>query len=174
MLGPDRPLLSIYAQKTSPPMARLIDIWGTTFWHVHPMKTQISLRIRAVWSEFLLSALGHCILGYLNCPSWRFWSESSLVAHVWKCDFWECSSSVLFYTGQIKWSSTLQIQSCKQVSWFWITLRKRAYPNILKISPPKTGSFQIKILIYFCSKHRLWVLVRNASPMHTPVNPVLL
>ena len=34
-------------------------------------------------------------------------------------------------------------------------LRKHAYSNILKILPPKTESFQIKILIffsYFCSK----------------------
>ena len=46
------------------------------------------------------------------------------------------------------------------------SLRKHAYSNILKISPPKTESFQIKNLIYFsyfCSKHRLWVLVRTAS-----------
>ena len=31
----------------------------------------------------------------------------------------------------------------------WNTLRKHAYSNILKISPPKTESFQIKILILF-------------------------
>ena len=45
------------------------------------------------------------------------------------------------------------------------SLRKHAYSNILKISPPKPESFQIKILIfsYFCSKHRLWELVRIAS-----------
>ena len=35
------------------------------------------------------------------------------------------------------------------------SLRKYAYSNILKISPPQTERFQIKILIfsYFCSKH---------------------
>ena len=49
------------------------------------------------------------------------------------------------------------------------SLRKHAYPNtcILKISPPKTGSFQTKEYWYFsnfCSKHKLWVLVRTASP----------
>ena len=52
------------------------------------------------------------------------------------------------------------------VSCVYMSLRKHAYSNILKISPPKTKSFQIKILIlfsYFCSKHRLWVLVRTAS-----------
>ena len=31
----------------------------------------------------------------------------------------------------------------------FMTLRKHAYSNILKISPPKTESFQIKILIFF-------------------------
>ena len=30
-----------------------------------------------------------------------------------------------------------------------LTLRKHAYSNILKNSPPKTESFQIKILIFF-------------------------
>ena len=30
-----------------------------------------------------------------------------------------------------------------------ITLREHAYSNILKIAPPKTESFQIKILIFF-------------------------
>ena len=45
-------------------------------------------------------------------------------------------------------------------------LRKHTYSNILKISPPKTESFQIKFwyFSYFCSKHRLSVLVRTASP----------
>ena len=47
------------------------------------------------------------------------------------------------------------------------TLRKHAYSNILKFLPRKNENFQIKkflIFIHFCSKHRLWVLVRNASP----------
>ena len=30
---------------------------------------------------------------------------------------------------------------------FWWSLRKHAFSNILKISPPKTENFQIKILI---------------------------
>ena len=47
-----------------------------------------------------------------------------------------------------------------------ITLQKQAYSNILKILPPKNENFQIKnsdIFSYFCSKNRLWVLVRTAS-----------
>ena len=35
-----------------------------------------------------------------------------------------------------------------------VTLRKHAYSNILKISPPKTESFQIKILIFFIFLHK--------------------
>ena len=45
-------------------------------------------------------------------------------------------------------------------------LRKHAYSNILKILSPKTEKIQIKTswyFSYFCSKHRLWVLVRTAS-----------
>ena len=46
-----------------------------------------------------------------------------------------------------------------------MVLRKHAYSNIQKISPPKTEKFQTKnwYFSYFCSKHRLWVLVRTAS-----------
>ena len=42
----------------------------------------------------------------------------------------------------------------------------RDMQNILKISPPKIERFQIKILniFIFLLKHRLWVLVRTASP----------
>ena len=42
------------------------------------------------------------------------------------------------------------------------TLRKNAYLNLLKILPPKTEHFQMKnsdMFSYFCSKHRLWVLI---------------
>ena len=44
---------------------------------------------------------------------------------------------------------------------FYLTLRKHAYSNILKILPPKNKNFQIKnlIFLYFCSKHGLWYLL---------------
>ena len=47
-----------------------------------------------------------------------------------------------------------------------ISLRKHAYSNILKISPPKTESFRIKIqifCIFLLKKHRLWVLVSTQN-----------
>ena len=49
----------------------------------------------------------------------------------------------------------------------YCTLRKHAYSNVLKILHPKNENSQIKIsdiFSYFCSKHRLRVLVRTASP----------
>ena len=49
---------------------------------------------------------------------------------------------------------------------FFYSLQKQAYSNILKFLPPKQENFQIKkswYFSYFCSKHRLWVLVRTAS-----------
>ena len=63
-------------------------------------------------------------------------------------------------------------------------LRKHAYSNILKISPPKTENFQIKnwYFSYSCSKHRLWVLVSTHNLcfwteirkiMYTPCKPQL-
>ena len=60
-----------------------------------------------------------------------------------------------------------------------MSLRKHAYSNIFKISPPQTENFQTKkkkkkkkwYFSYFCSKHRLWVLNRTASSrrsVHVP------
>ena len=66
----------------------------------------------------------------------------------------------------------VKVKSClkcadyeEKVSGFTCALRKHAYSNILKILPPKNENFQIKILIFFnfCSKHRLWALVRPQS-----------
>ena len=47
-----------------------------------------------------------------------------------------------------------------------VPLRKHTYSNILKILPPKKWKFSDKKFWYFsdfCSKHRLWALVRTAS-----------
>ena len=49
-----------------------------------------------------------------------------------------------------------------------VTLRKHACSNILKILPPRNEKKSDKkfwYFSYFCSKHRLWVLVRTASRM---------
>ena len=41
------------------------------------------------------------------------------------------------------------MNDCQQFESGTQTLRKHAYSNIYKISPPKTENFQIKILIFF-------------------------
>ena len=59
--------------------------------------------------------------------------------------------------------------TCKTVS----PLRKHAYSNILKILPAKKWKFSDKVFwyfSYFCSKHRLWVLVRTASVLTSTQN----
>ena len=88
-----------------------------TFRRVRRTKTQISLCVRAGWSEYLHSgARNFVLLAILNAPN--------------------------------------------------EALRKHAYSNTPKILPPKTVRFQIKKIWYFshfCSKHRLWVLVRTTS-----------
>ena len=61
--------------------------------------------------------------------------------------------------------------SCSLIGLHWrhegTTLRKHAYSNILRILQSKKGKFSDKkksdIFSYFCSKHRLWVLVRTTS-----------
>ena len=47
-----------------------------------------------------------------------------------------------------------------------IIITKTPYSNVLKILQPKNENFQIKIsdiFSYFCSKHRLWALVRTCG-----------
>ena len=46
-----------------------------TFWHTRTTKTQISMRICAVWSVFVVRIQKLCILGYPKCAQWRFWSD---------------------------------------------------------------------------------------------------
>ena len=62
----------------------------------------------------------------------------------------------------------IRLSECADVwIYFWrCALRENAYSNMLKISSPKNENFQIKkfwYFSYFCSKHRLWVVVRTAS-----------
>ena len=51
--------------------------------------------------------------------------------------------------------------------FFLLSLRKQAYSSILKILQPKNWKFSDKnsdIFLISAQKHRLWVLVRTASP----------
>ena len=53
----------------------------TYFWYVRPTKTQISLRIRAVWSVFVVRIKKLCLLGYLKLIVVGFNDTSTLVGH---------------------------------------------------------------------------------------------
>ena len=117
-------------------------IWPSA-WQTNKMacaaKTQSSLVIRPVWSEFLL------------CTHLVTKDPSSL--HAYSEDSNQTGRSLRL----------AHMPFC----WFCHTpLRKHAYSNILKSLPPKKKwKFTDKKLwwySYFCSKHRLWVLVRTA------------
>ena len=107
--------------------------------------------------KYLQPRLGICrilhLILFFGKPGLRLMLRQLLRGNL----FWETS-----YTGQ---------RQCwlRRKAWalsYPPPLRKHAYSNILKLSPPKTESFQIKILIFFLisvQKHRLWVLVRTAS-----------
>ena len=75
-----------------------------TFWHVRPTKTQISLRVRAVWSESSLSTWRNFVsLAIQNAPmkilmrlcECAGWSESSLGADFRRYVYLRCGSDVL-------------------------------------------------------------------------------
>ena len=86
------------------PAETLQDTWSTshdvrkrTFGHMRPTKTQISLRIRAVWSESSLPAWRNFASSLSKMHPWKIlvtlydcasWSESSLGAHVRRYLFW--------------------------------------------------------------------------------------
>ena len=83
------------------------NVKNRTFVHVRPAKIQISLRIRAVWSESSLGAFWiarmesvfvrttKTLIRLRGCAGW---SESSLCAHVRRYVFSRCSSCVLKYS----------------------------------------------------------------------------
>ena len=86
------------------------------FWHGHPTKTHISLRIYACWSESLFSKWrsilrpGKILITLCECAGW---SEFSLGSHVRRYVFWHCSSYSIVKTKTI--GSTLFGQTKKDV-----------------------------------------------------------
>ena len=96
-----------------------------------------------------------------------------------QCNAFKCthaiekSNTTMAFDSDGLWDLRDFTYSPSQLMWNTQTsLWKHAYSNIQKISPPKTENFQIKkkqnklwYILYFCSKHRLWVLVRIASAM---------
>ena len=109
-----------------------------TFGHVRPAMIQISLRISAFWAESLMGAFWIAknarFVFFFFFMRMHKWFESSLV-YMSEGTFSHVVAHLLIWTCE-----------CKNQN---VTFRKYAYSNILKISPSKTESFQIKILICF-------------------------
>ena len=117
-----------------------------TKWHVHPMKTQISLDIRAIWSVFVVRTKKAWVLSYPlsaqrrlirmgGCPRW---SETSLGAESF---WWFCHEAAhLFWTSHKFLCFSLLLDAL----WLWLT-----------------GSFaysrQLQCFVVFSRKHFLTV-----------------
>ena len=83
-------------------------------------------------------------MSFVRCSLTKYWKSIDFVRT--KCRLW---------SGCTVWFRSMLV--AYTISFIYIPLRKHAYSNISKISPPKTESFQIKFwyFSYFCSKHRL-------------------
>ena len=89
--------------------------WKRNFGHVHPAMIQISLRIRAVWSESsrgILESQGgnvsSCGLrSIVRLCGWTRWSESSLGAHVRRYVYSCCVSIIILIYAM--WTLLLQL-----------------------------------------------------------------
>ena len=77
---------------------------------------------------------------------------------------WDSQLGIRVLPNHNRYFTILYYYGINRIPKSILPLRKHAYSNILKILPPKNENFQIKFFwyfSYFCSKHRLWVLVRT-------------
>ena len=88
--------------RVSPPqMSRLMT--KPTKWHVRPAKTQISLGIRQVWSESLLSAwrkLGSLATHWAHSEDWSDWADAQAdlsLRWVQRSFCWFCHEAAQMY-----------------------------------------------------------------------------
>ena len=116
----------------------------------------LSLCIATFWSGSSL---------HINIAGTKL-SNASVNAQLMSIKSWKCTT----------WYSPLLAAVAPKVSFLHCMAQQgrnvrnhyenTAYSNILKFLQPKTGKFsdkKFKYFSYFCSKHRLWVLVRTAS-----------
>ena len=95
-----------------------------TFWHVRQTNTQISLRIRAVWSESSLSAWSNfASLAIRNAPSEDSDQAARMRRLIW-IFAWRTCSKVRFLTFRFKllrlpWRASCPQRLCKQIQ-IWI------------------------------------------------------
>ena len=98
-----------------------------TKWHVCPVKTQINLGIRPVWSESCLSTWGRLkslaiIRAHSEASNQTWWSESSLGAKV--------ILLVLLWGGSfyfVSLASTIPVPANSRRFISWNSLRKRGF-----------------------------------------------
>ena len=121
------------------------------FGHMWTAKAQISLRGRAGWFGLSLSA--NRIIGHYRMYKWKAKARMRLcacVGWIWICAFCACSKT------RFRWRGL-----------YIVIITKSCLFKYLENFTSKNWKFSDRKLLYFsyfCSKHRLWVLVRTASP----------
>ena len=73
-----------------------------TKWHVHPVKTQISLAISPVWSESSLSAwrnLGSLNTHWVHSEDWSDWMDAQANLSLHRPYCWFCHDAAHLYTA---------------------------------------------------------------------------
>ena len=155
-----------------------------TFRHVHPVKIQIRLCIRAAWSEFSLSSSG--IARHANClyPD-NDGTDQTVRMRRMISFLWSTCQNVRFLKLQlIKWMLLCHIKRNNYLCGICLLPRPLYFSRVasgplLSVIITKTCLFKYTetfatknrkfsdkkfwYFSYFCSKHRLWVLVRTAS-----------
>ena len=135
--------------------------------HMYPSKTQISQRIRAVRTGFSLSALRNFHRWVsINAPNEASDQTARMRRPIWIVAgyvFWRCGSNMFtslmiatphpytHFMHLIGWRTNIT-KTCRFKHNENCTIKK------WKFSDKKSWYFS-----HFCSKHRLWLLVRTAS-----------
>ena len=129
--------------------------WTSSNYPAHP----------SVWSVFIVCMKKFCILDYQNCAQWDSNQTARMCrihavlnlhwVHIERYIFWHWGSYDKYY---MQWITDIGV------------VRKTRLYKYIDNFTSKNSEFSVKKLwyfSYFCSKHRLWVLVRTASGVPT-------
>ena len=113
-----------------------------TKWHVCPAKTKISLGIRPVWSESLLSPRrkhGSLATHWVHSEDWSDWADAQADlslhwVHMLFCWFYEVAHmSSVTWTWKLGWPALVSIwQWVMVIKWcpnVWVLVREEVYTN---------------------------------------------
>ena len=136
-----------------------------TYWHARPTKTQVSLRLRAGWSESSLSACRNfASLAIQNAPSEDSDQTARMRRLIWifvgctfrKYTFWRCGSIdwVSFEFNRLHETGEQYVEPCFLFCWIANKRKQKAYEFFTKYkinSSIPTGQY-----LHLCKQCRFW------------------